>query len=187
MELEKIAGEMESAELKTLSSNINELNDALNEPSNVLKAKLPEAVFKEFFLPGLSGEIKENDVTLMKYIEYAGTPYSEVDIIDDEGKVIFTCPPLYKRSINQLEKDPIPYTEIAGTYELKKTRMASEATAYMSEAVADIRSDVKISKDTSEDKWNNIFNRYKTPNTETADNNPTVSDDEDLDEIIDYD
>jgi len=186
MELKAIADDIETAERKELTTHIDELTEALSE-TNMPKAKLPESVFKEFFLPALSGEESDNRVAVMKYIEYAGTAYSEVDIIDKTGNVLFTCPPLYDRSINKANSPTIPYTEIAGTYELKKSRMVVEANNYMTEVVGNIRTDVDIDKTSGKERWQEIFKGYKEE-TKPSDieNNPTI-DDSELDDLIDYD
>jgi len=187
MELKEIATGMETQETKDLELHINELASALEDESMVRKAKLPENVFKDFFVPALTGELKENDVTIMKYVEYAGSPYAEVDIIDDKGEVMFTCPPLYNRSAPKIDKPVLPYTDIAGTYELKKARFKNEADNYMSDVVVGVREDIVVEETSSEEKWKKILGKYTSNNEVKMDDNITVEQDDDLEDFIDYD
>ncbi len=188
-ELKEIAKSMETNEMKELATHIDDLASAFETEENVRKAKLPEKVFEEFFLPNLNGDDENNGVALMKYVEYAGGPYNEVDIIDKDGSTLFTCPPLYNRSTGE-NKSNIPYSEIAGTYELKKARLAAEADNYMHSVAGGINDSITIEESSSEFKWNKIFDRYKE--NEITDENfitgTTPASTETLsDDMIDYD
>ena len=169
--LHKISTEMENNDLKLLKESIDELDNALQTDEYILKAKMPEVIFKEAFLPTIAGKEIDNGVAIMKYIEYAGGPYREVDIIDRDGNTLFTCPPIYNRSINDVNKR-MPYSQIAGTYELKKARLAMEANNYMENVAVGIANTITIEETSSEFKWGKIVDRYyKQEDTKESSNN----------------
>jgi hypothetical protein len=157
--LQKIANGLENNDLKLLKSSIDELDDALKSDEFMQRAKMSESIFKSAFLPTIAGKEKDTGVTIMKYIEYAGGPYREVDIIDREGNVLYTCPPVYNRSNNDNNKR-LPYSQMAATYELKKARMASEADVYMHNVASGINNSVVIEETSSEFIWNKIIDKY---------------------------
>jgi len=189
-ELKEIAAAMNNTATEELKSHIDELDLALSVAPK--KARMPEHVFKEHFMTPLAKE--KNGIAHMKYIEYAGGPYSEVDIIDNSGTVLYTCPPLYNRSNVDDNAKNLPLAQIAGTYELKKARMESEATNYMNEVVVGINNNVKIDESDASFKWSKIYSRYveEEKNTSTVKNEapvstPTSTQDEDLESYIVYD
>lgn len=185
--LQKIANGLENNDLKLLKDSIDELDNALKNDEFMQRAKMSESIFKTSFLPTIAGKEKDNGVTIMKYIEYAGGPYREVDIIDRDGNVLYTCPPVYNRSNNENNKR-LPYSQIAATYELKKARMANEADVYMHNVASGINSTVVIEETSSEFIWNKIVDKYykddvKTDNIEIKTNNTNTIDDT----LINYD
>lgn len=189
--LKQIAANMENQDMAELKSHIDDLDAVLNSEENTIKAKLPENVFSNTFLPSIAGETTNNDVMLMKYVEYAGGPYKEVDIVGRDGEVLYTCPPLYNRSENTAKTGNIPYSEIAGTYELKKARLPAEADNYMNNVAGGIKQNVKIEENSNEFKWGKIIDKYKKPEINEDDlivpNLPNTNTDKIDDDIIDYD
>lgn len=186
-DLEGISNEIEKVEVVELKQHINDLDEAFNGSDNVRKATLPEKVLKDFFIPGFLDTDNKDNVAVMKFIEYAGSPYSEVDIINERGEVIFTCPPMMNNSKSDTGKN-IPYSELAGTYELKKARMIQEADQYMSGVAGGIASTVEIAKDNSTFTWNKIIEKYTVPNKIDEDIGVSNDLDDDMDDdFINYD
>lgn len=186
-ELKDMALGMERKDKEQLKSTIDDLSSALEVDNK--KARLPENIFKHSFLPSLNGDIPENDVALAKYVEYAGGPYKEVDIVNNRGEIVYTCPPLYNRSSGK-EGSKIPYNELAGTYELKKARLPSEADNYMNNIAVGISNEISVEKTSNEYRWGKIFDRY-TVNEDIPivdGNKPSnVQNDKIDDDFIDYD
>ena len=166
--LKALATELENGDLKLLKESIDELDNALSMDEFIVKAKMPEVIFKEAFLPTIAGIEKDNGVAMMKYIEYAGGPYREVDIVDKDGNTLYTCPPVYNRSVNEGNRR-LPYSQISSTYELKRARMAIEANNYMHNVSVNIADSVVIEETSSEFIWGKIVDRYFKPTT--TDNN----------------
>lgn len=60
---------------------------------------LPEVIFVTYFLPLFSGESKENaDNLISQWFNIAGTNYSSVNIVDNNGNFIIKIPPLHDRN-----------------------------------------------------------------------------------------
>lgn len=67
------------------------------------KNKLKESIFREYFLPFFTNEVApspENNAYAY-WVGVAGSPTSEVDVIDDNGNFLFTVPALL--NTNSLE------------------------------------------------------------------------------------
>lgn len=190
--LKQIAANLQNEDMAVLKANIDDLDKALEQDSFMVKAKLPEQLFKEVFLPAITGVDKNGGVAVMKYIEYAGGPYREVDVVDKNGKTLFTCPPMYNRSDTK-NNNNIPYSQIASTYELKKARMANEANRYMQDVAGGISRNIVIEESSSEFKWNKIVERYTLPSNQEqsiSDNIESVANDNENkidDDMINYD
>ena len=185
--LKALATELENGDLKLLKDSIDELDNALSMDEFIVKAKMPEAIFKEAFLPTIAGMEKDNGVAMMKYIEYAGGPYREVDIVDKDGNTIYTCPPVYNRSVNDNNRR-LPYSQIASTYELKKARMAVEGNNYLHNVSANISDSVVIEETSSGFIWGKIVDRYYKEDIATNNTNLTEANRDIIDDgFINYD
>ena len=77
------------------------LNKLVEDLDNVIdeNVKLNEEAFKNLYLPYIIGQ-KHNDNFVVKWIELAGSPFKEVDLVDNEGNIVNTLPPLIKNAIN---------------------------------------------------------------------------------------
>ena len=58
--LKALATELENGDLKLLKESIDELDTALSMDEFIVKAKMPEVIFKEAFLPTITGIEKAN-------------------------------------------------------------------------------------------------------------------------------
>ena len=75
--------------------NLNELADSFDEVIDSATNRLSEEKFKQLFLPYFLGE-KYNENIIVKWTEIAGSPQMPVHLIDEEGQVVNTVPPLIK-------------------------------------------------------------------------------------------
>lgn len=107
----------ETVERQVIDQRMQESQRAVNVAfdalvSNVPNAKLPETIFKEYFLPYFAGKVipNERDDRAAQWIGIAGNPTREVDLIDNSGKVVLTVPSLFDtHSLNPLRPaDRIP-------------------------------------------------------------------------------
>jgi|JFJP01.1.fsa_nt_gi hypothetical protein len=61
---------------------------------------IPDIMFRTYFLPYFSGEMEDSDnEVLSTWINIAGSTYSAVNILDNNGKVIARVPPIHDRDV----------------------------------------------------------------------------------------
>jgi len=94
--LQTVANEERAALNSRVNGELNVICDNIAESR--ANAVLPEAVFVEYFLDYLRNPSVQPESTLMgKWIELAGGPYNEVDIINQEAAVLFTVPGVFAK------------------------------------------------------------------------------------------
>lgn len=128
---------------------------------DVEKAKMPEYIFKEEFLSYLQNGDEDQGV-LSRYIQFAGGPFREVDLIDDTGNVIMTLPPIYRHPGGTVLQN-INFEQLASTYILKRDQFAPAGRAYMDKATNVITESIEYN-DSYLDRWQNIFEYYAMRN-----------------------
>jgi len=170
---------------RTLQTVANEQRDALNTKVNgtlgticdaIAEAKpnpvLPEAVFVEYFLDYLKNPAAQPESTLMsKWIELAGGPYNEVNIIDGSGNVLYAVPGIFAApNIDYGSLGNYNFSEIAANYNLKKKLTAAQATNYLGSILGGMDSSLHVNAQGIIMRWANIFSRYDTvePATQQA-------------------
>lgn len=130
------------------------------------RGKLPEKHFKEVFVPFLVGQVDstpENNLVNC-WIAVAGSPASEMDVIDDEGNVLFTAPPLYDTSlINAGAPAERTLGSIMQEYSQIKQDIPQAAESFLNQHMANKfnnmmhkPSDVPLKSE----RWENILSRY---------------------------
>ena len=80
--------------------NLNELAEEFDKVMDSATNRLSEEKFKQFFLPYFIGE-KSHDNIIVKWMEIAGSPLMQVHLVNDEGEVVNTIPPLIKGGIEE--------------------------------------------------------------------------------------
>lgn len=82
--------------------------------------KLPEPVFKEHFLPFLTGQkpISEQPTVLKDWVDVAKSPMGEVDVVNEKGDTLFTVPPIYDSGVIDVVKRNLgeSFSEIYSQY-----------------------------------------------------------------------
>ena len=72
--------------LEDMKDILDDFENSMNES----RARIPENIFNEVFKPVFEGRVEENRDRIEKWVELAGSPYSEVDLIGEEGVVVAT-------------------------------------------------------------------------------------------------
>lgn len=86
--------------LDELDKMLDTVVGSLNNDNTVKIAKIEEVYFKNIFLPIFLGEtIVSHGATLTDWVSYAGGQYLPVDVIDQQGTVIFRVPAIYSRDV----------------------------------------------------------------------------------------
>ena len=151
--------------------NLSALGDLMFEqlvekPRDI--TKLPEAVFVTSFLDIFSGKNQTADkqAALINWIAVAGTPYSEVSIIDGAGKELYKVPPMMDSSVIDPTK-PLQQSisDFITNYKLKVNHIPSSGVRYAAEGTARFLGDMGHTEklDDTTVRWDGIYNRYYGP------------------------
>ncbi len=128
------------------------------------RKKLPEQIFKSTFLPMFAGQETHPDITVGVWISIAGTPFAEVDIIDEQGQTLFSVPPIFERSIVDSTKGfDVPLSVVSDTVEKMMNQSPARATAFLyhhlDQVITDDATLIKW-RDAHADAMDKIFARY---------------------------
>lgn len=170
-----------------------------DEIERLILPKLPESIFVEYFLPYFKGEVTDPVVAAdlrKNWITLARHPMGEVNIINDQGEIIFTTPSIAytkmfdptKSDINGSFKDLLLMTNQINVSNPIRAKQYLENNMATKFKAMRIKGHV-LTKE--EQRWLEIFKRYavKDKNTPNSDNsvakpatNNKVTDD-DLEEV----
>jgi hypothetical protein len=188
-QLQQVADQMASVQAKQVGALANTLYTELVE--NIKINTIPEIVFKEYFLEYfinvLNGKVEHSPLTL-KWLELAGGPYNEVNVIDGNNNVIFTTPGLFSRpEVDNNIINQINFSDIASMYIARSNRLEIDGINYLSQELSGLKTLVSSNTHHNYLKWKLIFDRYTT-NKSTAGVKPAQPNTNDaLGSILSYD
>ncbi|MFA5623268.1 MAG: hypothetical protein WC981_03500 [Candidatus Dojkabacteria bacterium] len=153
-----------------------------------IKGKISEEGFK-YFLPYFSGELplsKDNNV-VAQWISIAGTPMSEVVVVDAKGQVVFTVPPLFDSNginiTNRRERNS--FADISSDFIRMNVSTPIAANNFLNNSLhkkVEEIVDHNHKPTMNQERWNSILKRYgkevesETKETKTS-SNDNASDD----------
>ena len=162
MTANKVLGDLR----KSLRNEMEHATDAIftglvvNQPKNCI----PESLFRDYFLPCFIGYITTNPNWVMEWVSIAGTPTSEVDVMDETTKeVIYTVPSLFNTSnVFNLEK-PVTLNSAADHADQMNNNFPGSGYGFMMEALMANCNEYTSGINFTEvnEKWNKILNYYK--------------------------
>lgn len=172
-ELQHAANRIEEQKRKELADLATTLHQGLVlDVSNTI---IPEIVFKEFFLEHFYKLMQVNSTVdvgsplTLKWIELAGGPYNKVDVLDSNGKTLFTVPSLFlKPKLDETVIKNMNFNSIAGTYEARSNRIHTDGINYLSRELSAIHNSISTINNNEKEVWVGIFARYYRPQTKTA-------------------
>lgn len=131
------------------------------------KAKLPEFVFKQYFLDffkdyhKLSANDKDKSPLYAKWVELAGSEYNEVDVIDSNGEVIFTTPGLLAKPVVDFARArQSRVNDIANDAKLHN-RTDIEKTNFINSKITSIMNGmITVDNNTEAKRWSKILKRF---------------------------
>jgi hypothetical protein len=184
MDTKKIEQQIDTAITDEIKQKISSVYDSLvvNQP----RGKIPEEIFKQHFLPYFAGEkpITTESKIMEQWISVAGTPMSEVNVINNTGEVLFSVPSLFDtKIIDTVIKDrKSSLTDIYTNSEVRSSRIPSEGIAYLARALTDkVQNIAGTSKVDIENKqrWETIMQRYDKQSKSNSSNTVNNSSNED--------
>lgn len=139
--------------------------------------QLPEQLFVNAFLPFFSGKIKDDaqlNITT-KWVSVAGSTMNSVDIINNDGKVLFTVPPLMSTEFLGIH-DNIrgkSFNEIFNDAKNQANRIPILGERVIAEDAGGKVSQMKVDpKDIQITQWDMIFDRYNVPHPKSKTGQP---------------
>ena len=132
---------------------------------NIPRTIMPEAVFIEYFLDlFMKGDNGGNELLMYKWVELAGGPYNEVNIVDQKGNVIYSTPgAMLQLNIPAETLQKYSFVDIAAMYAMKQRITSAQATNYLNGALASIPKEVIGDVKIYIQRWSEIFKRYQPP------------------------
>ena len=125
--------------------------------------RIPESTFVKEILPVLSGEVISTEFPLLM-AAVAGTPFSEVDVVNDAGEVLFRMPALLERNIISHEEASKrgSMASMMITAEMLGKQSPIRAEKYLEHefngrGIAKNRDEIITARQT---RWNTILTRY---------------------------
>lgn len=129
------------------------------------KSQFPEELFIEHFLPLFADEIKPTpELNVRTWIDkVAGGETVPVEIIDSEGKVLFTVPAMFDTSVlEQGRPGGMSMTRVERHYSRLKEVDASASQTFLSRTLQSMHIKQKPTEEVYANMrtWNEIFTRY---------------------------
>jgi len=153
--LQKLAEDIDgvSAQLKTLS------------PADI--PRLAERIFVNVFLPLFAGdETLIYDATFNTWVSFAGSPYTDVHVVDTKNNILFTVPPLLDRSaINPVNRLSVSIAHVVTTAGQFARIHPTQGSVYLHNELSKRAIVMKVPANilNNLEIWNNIFKRYGRP------------------------
>lgn len=158
-------------QVKLPGSEITKIHEEL-VTSPGLRKQLPEDLFVAYFLPLFAGLETHPDVNIGRWVSIASTPFAEVDIINTQGQILFTVPPIFERKVIDTTKyNGGSIKAITATYELLLRQSPYRAEAFMRHSLDKIDKTNNLASwhNTHAEKMKPIFQRYGvTPSWEVG-------------------
>lgn len=153
--------------METLARSTNQTFEALVVEPSREKSRVPEQTFKDHFLPYFSGQasVADNPDVLPTWVGIAGSPSSEVSIIDQSGNVLYDVPAIMDLSVIDSSRRKLgeSLANIYSQYELHSNQLPVVGERYLADAMG--RKTPTMFKESEKftenaGRWNNIFERY---------------------------
>lgn len=161
---QQISEQMKQQKIEESRKAINECHDlAIVKHEN---HRIPEQIFREGFLPFFTGQEKNpNQSHMANWIAIAGSPTSEVDVVDDADNLLFTVPAMMSTSAISLKTvRGESMGDLMRQYQHHKSVTphagANFAQANFGEKAKDLVDNATDSFSKAQAGWSKIFNHY---------------------------
>lgn len=135
-----------------------------SELSNPVLGRLPENIFRDYFLPRFSGDVvEERSKWVAEWIGIAGSPMAEVSIFNPStAEELFTVPALLQTQGLLLEGGGGNLSNIFTRYQQLSNNIPQQGTRFLFEALSSKGEESKdmVDKTEVEERWLQIGARY---------------------------
>lgn len=179
-----------------MQSAVNSYNNAIVNDLNKSNAKIfdglvtnhrpntvPESIFKSYFLPGFIGK-NPNPNWMLEWVSIAGSPSSEVSVIDSQGEELFRVPPVLDTHAVLLNRDSTGLDAIFTHAKRLDTTLSGSGQFVMGELDKKATEVVSSLPDSKETRWMDIYKRYGVELPESS--KPPTSITNDTEDLFEY-
>lgn len=147
----------------TIAKQTQDVHDALVTHHECIK--MEEELFVGYFLPHFCNKvpISTQPAIIAQWISIAGSPMSEVDVIDRAGEILYTVPSLFDTSIINVAERKVgdSIADISAEFDLRNNNIPAVAQTFLRNQLQRKLSIVnKHVNDTAQQRWQLIFTRY---------------------------
>lgn len=136
--------------------------------NNHVHGRLPEEVFRHYFLPYFSGlgTIHPQRNVIAEWIGVAGTAMTEVDVFAPDLTILFTVPALFDTSVIDVTKQRAgnSLSTVMENYQMRQGGVPAVATNYVNQALAAKMNDITLNKPdrmtVARQRWESIMAHY---------------------------
>ena len=154
--------------------------------------KVPEDVFKQFFLPFFAGEadINKSPEVLANWITIAGNGFREVEVVDNSGETVAIVPGVNSTLSLQTSNSAINIHEAMRMVEIKGSQIPRRGQDYMIDVFQHKQSEMfSATADSNSEtaaKWAKVFQRFNVNTPASGNGLPSVNKEVDLSEDMDF-
>lgn len=156
-EIARIKQEKEKQLLDTINDNINQVT---------INPRVSEKIFVKVFLPVFLADEENNiyNANISTWVnKVSGNPFTEVDVVADNGEIIYTVPAILNRNyVNPINETNINISQIISNSEMLSRIHPNQGEVYLYTSLDKRAMLLKNSVNNLDElnRWNNIFKRY---------------------------
>lgn len=163
-------------EMKKADDSITEALAVLNPSED--RASIPEQVFVTYYLPYFSGNMPEQVAKNEKlihdlvshWVAVAGGPHMEMDVVGDDGKVLFTVPAIFStEKLKTIGLTGRGLLDTSAEFAQRRGQSPVAASIWWTKKLAERAAQIlpvgwdapETAQFSDNPRWQEIFNRYK--------------------------
>ena len=159
-ELEQLAAKITTDRRAILSADTDVIYNTI---VNDARPKVNEKIFIQYFLEPFSNfnKLPAESPDIARWIDIAGSFYGEVDIVDNQGTVICTCPGIYKSLDIDSNVNNIDFTSVAREFMHRSNHFLASGTHYLNSALNYVGTNLHENTKANINNWNTILKYFR--------------------------
>lgn len=127
--------ELEQAVVNQMMDNAKKRIDFIHNrlAETATRVRFPINLFNDYFAPYFFGQkpISEQSDIFATWIGIAGSPTSEVDVIDTTGNIVFTVPPLFNTDVIDILRKDSELSRVIDSYNTYSNALPAVAMGFV--------------------------------------------------------
>ncbi len=159
-ELELLASRLSNDRRAMLSADTDIIYNTIVKDN---RPKVNEKIFIQYFLEPFSNftKVPADSPDIARWIDIAGSFYGEVDIVDNQGTVICTCPGIYKPLAIDSNINNIDFTNVAREFINKSNHFLASGTHYLHSALNYVDTNLHENTKDTINTWATILKYFR--------------------------